>query len=34
MLQITARYELYAKKLNEFIDMKYKGETIKDPSLE
>lgn len=34
MFQNTARFEMYAEKLTEYVKMNYKGETIKDPSLE
>jgi beta-ureidopropionase len=33
MFQNTARYEIYAKGLAEYIKPNYKGQTIKDPSL-
>jgi beta-ureidopropionase len=33
MFQTTARHELYAKKLSDYVKFDYKGETIKDPSL-
>jgi beta-ureidopropionase len=32
--QNTARYELYAKSLNEFIKLDYKPQIIRDPALD
>lgn len=34
MFQNTARYDLYAKKLNEFIQLDFKPQIIRDPSLD
>lgn len=34
MFQNTARFEMYAEKLTKYVQMNYKGETIKDPSLQ